>query len=113
MAAVDVMDGRLENLRKANRARTDKARLKIALAKMSGPEACLAIAKQLEDDWSVLGVFSVQELLLCVNGVGKAKAKTLARFADRTPLGKKVRELTDPRRHELARVLRERADGLV
>ena len=113
MAVDEYLPGRLENLRRANKARTDKARLKVALAKLPQREACHRIADQLTTDPSPLGVFSVEELLLCVNGVGKAKAKVLARFADRTPLSRKIRDLTEPRRHELARVLRERGDGLV
>ena len=111
--AIDVTDPRMSNLARAQKARTDKARLKRALRQMPQADACHRLADQLVSDPSPLGVFSVEELVLCVNGVGKAKAKILARFADRTPLSRKVRDLTEPRRHELARVLRERGDGLV
>ena len=107
-----VLAGRLANLEKANVVRTRKREIKDELRLLDQAEGCRFIAKRLKDDPECLGAFSVQELLLSVEGIGKTKATMLACQADWTILTDKIRGLTDERRSKLARALRGRADSV-
>ncbi len=105
-----VLAGRLANLEKANEVRTRKARFKEDLSRLEHVEACRLVADRLLNDHTDLGSFSVQELLLSIDGIGKTKAGQLARSADWTNLTDRVARLTVSRRQLLARALEHRAD---
>jgi hypothetical protein len=106
----DLLEKRMTNLARANEVRLYKADFKRDLRRLEQPEACRLLADRLTKDPDSIRSFSVQELLLCIDGIGKHKATAFARAADWTNLTDKVSRLTPSRRDNLARVLRARAD---
>lgn len=101
-------DSRLVNLAKANEVRVRKAEFKKVINKVAEPQALSMVADALESDQRLLDSFSIKELLMAIPGVGREKARLLARAAEGLELMTKVGAMTTRRRTVLAEVLRER-----
>lgn len=106
----DLTAVKIANLRKANEVRTRKSHLKRDLAMVGQAEACRLVADRLVNDPSSIRAFTVEELLLSIEGIGTVKARKMAQSADWVPLTDRVGKLTERRCGLLARSLRSRAD---
>lgn len=102
----------MANLEKANEIRSQRAKLRVDLAKMDTTEACRLLADRLTGEMGTVGTLKVEQMLLAIRGVGKGRARLLARAAGNTALTERVSNLPEFRRHELARVLLDRASEL-
>lgn len=107
--AVSPTEQRDQALALANQIRTDKAKLKARITSL-GYATGAAMAAALVDDRhnDIAGAFSVREIIRCVPKLGDVAVHEAVKHCGIRTADRKLRDLTDRQRDELAHVLRNR-----